>query len=464
MNFEVLDKTIRRQMRKRKTPGLALSIIKDNKVIYSKGFGARNLKQRLPMTPDTLIGIGSVTKSFTAFAIVKLEEMNRLSIEDSVSDYLDAEPFRSRPAIKIKHLLSHSSGIPTMDAANNSFHYAFDDFSRLYPAETREEFLAHMGDAADFIIYEPGEHFFYNNDCYTCLSYIIEDLTGGSFEAFIQETLLTPLQMQRAVMNQEAFDQDPDNNVMTGYMPDVKDGKPMVKPSAMPMGGAIQAPGGIYASMNEMLHYAECLLNRGEFRGQSLLKPESVAKLFAPQMATPYGRGDDPQYCLGWGLSGKTEQILHEVIGHGGGMLTSSSNFVMIPELNLGIVTAENASTGICPIVTDAVIAVLRGQEPEAVLEDLKIAQALEDIEGLYKSAHGMYQFRVYRENGVLRVDADIDDGAISFVLTMSDVDKLEFLLYSHRAENKSKVEFLRNAQSGKVEYVTYDRYLYRRV
>ena len=464
MNFETLDQTIRQQMRKRKTPGLALSIIKDDKVIYSKGFGARNLKQRLPMTPDTLIGIGSVTKSFTAFAIVKLEEMNRLSIEDSVSDYLDAEPFRSRPAIKIKHLLSHSSGIPTMDAANNSFHYAFDDFSRLYPAETREEFLAHMGDAADFIIYEPGEHFFYNNDCYTCLGYIIEDLTGGSFEAFIQDTLLTPLHMQRAVMTQEAFDQDPDNNVMTGYMPDVKDGKAMFKPSAMPMGGAIQAPGGLYASMNEMLHYAECLLNQGKFRGQTLLQPESAAKLFAPLMASPYGRGDNPHYCMGWGLSQATEQIPHPVIGHGGGMLTSSSNFVMIPELKLGIVAAENASTGICPVVTDAVIAVMRGQEPEAVLEDLKIAQALEDIEGLYKSAHGMYQFRVYRDNGVLKVDADIDDGVICFVMTMKDVDALEFLVYSHKAENKNKVKFLRNAQSGKVEHVTYDRYLYRRV
>ena len=464
MNIERLEKTIRQQMRKRKTPGLALSIIKDNTVIYSKGFGARNLKQHLPMTPDTLIGIGSVTKSFTAFAIIKLEEMNRLSIEDSVSDYLDAEPFRSRPAIKIKHLLSHSSGIPTMDAGNNSFHYAFDDFSRVFLAENREEFLAHMGDAADFIIYAPGEHFFYNNDCYTCLAYIIEDLTGDTFEAFIQETLLKPLRMDRAVMTQEALDQDPDNNVMTGYLPEIKDGKTMVKASAMPIGGTVQAPGGIYTSMNEMLHYAECLLNKGVFRGHSLLKPESVDTLFAPQMATPYARGDDPQYCLGWSRSGKTELIPHDVISHGGGLLTSSSNFVLVPELNLGIVVAENATTNICPVVSDAVIAVLRDQEPETVLEDLKIAQAFEDIEGLYQSAHGMYQFRVYRENGVLRVDADIDDGQISFVLVAQGIEQLEFVVYSHRADNKNKVKFLRNETSGKVEYVTYDRYLYRRV
>ena len=99
MNVELLEKTIRQQIRKRRTPGLALGVIKDHKVIYSKGFGLRKLKDHLPMTPDTLMSIGSVTKSFTAFAILKLEDMKRLSLEDSVADYLNVEPFRSRPAI-----------------------------------------------------------------------------------------------------------------------------------------------------------------------------------------------------------------------------------------------------------------------------------------------------------------------------------------------------------------------------
>ncbi|MDB9952245.1 beta-lactamase family protein [Porticoccaceae bacterium] len=464
MNFDALDTLIRQQMRKRKTPGLAIAVTKDDKVIYSKGFGARNLKQYLPMTADTLIGIGSVTKSFTAMAMVRLQEMGLLSIEDSVSKYLKVEPFTSRPEIKIKHMLSHSSGIPTMDGANNSFHYAFDDFSRVFPAESREDFLAHLGDAGDFIIYKPGEHFFYNNDCYTCLTFIVEDLTGKSFEAFLREVVLEPLAMKRAVMNQADFDNDPENNMMTGYLPDVKDGKPVVKASAMPMAGWIKAPGGIYASMNEMIHYAQCLLNSGAYGGQQVVEAASVTQLFAPQMATPYGRGDDPQYSLGWCRSGKTPQIPHEVIGHGGGMLTSSSNFVLVPELNLGIVVAENCSTGICPLVTDAVIATVLGDNPAEVIEDLRIAQAIDDIEGVYMSAHDMYSFRVYREGGVIKVDAEIDDGFESFTMVGCEIDKLVFSKYSLREDNKSRIEFLRNTGSGKVEYVTYDRYLYRRV
>ena len=73
MNLNNLDKTIRQLMRKRNTPGMAIGIIKDGETLYSKGFGCRNLKQQLPMTSDTLIGIGSITKSITAFAITWIQ-------------------------------------------------------------------------------------------------------------------------------------------------------------------------------------------------------------------------------------------------------------------------------------------------------------------------------------------------------------------------------------------------------
>ena len=107
MNLQHFDKIIRTQMRKRNTPGMAISIIKDNRTLYSKGFGARNLKQQEPMDADTLLGIGSITKSFTAFAIMQLQDRGQLSIEDSAAKYLNVEPFVSRPEIKIKHMLLH---------------------------------------------------------------------------------------------------------------------------------------------------------------------------------------------------------------------------------------------------------------------------------------------------------------------------------------------------------------------
>ena len=77
MNFTALDKTIRKIMRGKNTPGLALSLVHDGKLVYAKGFGSRNLKAYSPMDENTLIGIGSITKSFTAFAILKLQEAGK---------------------------------------------------------------------------------------------------------------------------------------------------------------------------------------------------------------------------------------------------------------------------------------------------------------------------------------------------------------------------------------------------
>ena len=250
---------------------------------------------------------------------------------------------------------------------------------------------------------------------------------------------------------------------MTGYRFENRDGTAHAMGSQVPIGGNVQAPGGIYTSMTEMANYAMCLLNSGEFKGQQLLSPESVAQLFAPQISTVYGRGSDPQYCLGWSKDDQTQQMPHTVIHHGGGMLTSSSHLMLIPELNLAVSVAENASTGLCATVADAVVANLLNQDPGAVIEDLKIMHALDTIEGTYKSPHNMYSLTLSRKNGMAWVDAQIDDGATSFALLAKDIDQLQFARYSLRADNKNLLTFVRNKTTGKIDYVTYDRYLYRR-
>ena len=469
MNTVKLEKTIRTLMRKRKTPGMAIAVCKDNETLYAKGFGARNLKQHQAMDADTLIGIGSITKSFTAFAIMKLQEMGRLSIEDSAAQYLNAEPFASRPEICIKHMLAHSTGIPSMDAGMLAFTYQFDDFSRIYPASNRADFLAHMADAEEFIFFKPGERFFYNNDMYTCLGFIVEAVTDISFEQFVQEQILEPLEMTRAVFTQQGLDSDGDNhnhnnnNTMTGYRFDTKDGRVVLKESAVPIDGYLQAPGGIYTSMNEMLNYAQCLLNKGTFKGRRVLSPESVATLFKGQIITPYGEGQNPEYSLGWTVENPTEQVPHVVIQHGGGMETSQSFLALVPDLNLGIAVAENASTAIAPLVTRMVIAEQLGQDHQQAIEDLRIVEALKAIEGTYQSPYEMYSLKVSRKGVVLQADLETDDGSFSFPLIPKDLDKLEFTTYSLRSDNKARVFFYRNSETQQVEFASYDRFMYKR-
>jgi CubicO group peptidase (beta-lactamase class C family) len=196
--FYQLEKIVRNYMRKYKVPGLAISIFQENQIVYSKGFGARDLEEFTPMTPQTLIGIGSITKSMTAFGIMKLVERGKLSLEDSVSKYLDFAPFTTHPDILIEHILSHSSGVPAADGGLASLFYTFRDYKKVYPATTKEDFIAHLGEPEDYIIFKPGKKFFYNNDMFTCLGFIIQELSGLSYPEFMQRELLDPLDMNSA--------------------------------------------------------------------------------------------------------------------------------------------------------------------------------------------------------------------------------------------------------------------------
>ena len=464
MDIDTLNQTIRQLMREKNTPGLAIAILKDGEAIYSQGFGCRQLKAQHPMTPDTLLGIGSITKSFTAFALLQLEEQGKLSLNDSVAQHLPVEPFASRPAIQLHHLLSHSSGIPSLDAGMLSFAYTFDDYTRIYPASLREDFLAHLADAADFIIHAPGEAFYYNNDMYTCLGFIIEQLTGQPFADYVSEHILKPLNMHRAVFTREAYEQDPEHNIMTGYLPDTQNGKPGLKESAMPMGEHLHAPGGISVSMNELLHYAQCLLNKGEYQGQRLLSEASVNKLFTGEIATPYGFTEQPRYALGWTVEAPTAERPYTLIHHGGGMGTSNSYLLLVPELNFAFAATENAGTGITPIIAKAALALTQDQDPQQAVEDLRIAKLRQELVGTYKTAYDLYSFTLSLNGAVLQVEVEIDDGTLHFPLTASDLDKLEFSVYSLRSINHNKVRFIRDPESGAVAYVSYDRYLYRRV
>ena len=459
-----LDKLIRTHMRKRHTPGMAISVLKDGQTLYSKGFGLRNLKQCQTMTADTLMGIGSISKSFAAFAVIKLQEMGKLSIEDSVADYLAFEPFLSRPEIKLKHLLSHSSGIPATEAGMLAFNYAFDNFSNIYPATHREDFIAHIADASDFIIFKPGEKFFYNNDMYTCLSFIVEQVSGMSFTDFVQQAILDPLGMTRSVYTQQGLDQDPNDNVMTGYRFESKNGKTAAKASDLPFGVYAPARGGLYTSMNEILKYAQCLINGGEYKGQRLLSPASVARLFKGLIPSPYGEGDKPTYALGWTVEPPTEQRPYTLMHHAGNLETSSAFFALIPELNLAVVAAENATTGITPLMVRAAIALVLDQVPQDELEPLQIDGALQEIQGMYKTAHDLYSLNIVIKGEVLQADFDDDDGCYSLSLTPKDLGSLNFDTYSLRSNNPRNLQFYRNKDSQKVEYAAYDRFLYRRV
>ncbi|MFX0036176.1 MAG: serine hydrolase domain-containing protein [Candidatus Hermodarchaeota archaeon] len=460
--FDQLHKIIARLMRKFKVPGLAISILHNGKSIYEKGFGARNLEENLPMTPNSLIGIGSISKSFTALLILKLREKGLLDLENSVSKYLEIEPFISHPDIHIAHLLSHSSGIPSVDAQWLPIAITYGDYKRIYPLSSFNDYIFHISETKSEIFFKPGEKFFYNNDMFTLLGMIIEKITGKTFEDVLKEAVLKPLEMTRATVNREQLENDPFKDYITGYIHKGSEEKLEFEKPKLPFSKYLQAPGGIYTSMHEMLNYAKCLLKKGFFNEKQIIKQESIQLLWTPKIQSPYGYGKDPKYCFGWV---REEDFLnHTLIHHGGGLGVSTSFFGLIPELNIAVSVAENDDSGISDIIGICALTIMLGENPEKVNEKLKILEIYEKIAGSYQSSLGLYKLDVTFKNFSIHIKVESDDGVFNFPLIIEDYEELIFLLFSTIPSSLQKVKFHQDFTTGKVIYVTYDRYLYHKL
>jgi CubicO group peptidase (beta-lactamase class C family) len=459
--FRVLEKVIRNYMRKYRIPGVSISIFQEDQIIYSKGFGARDLEEFLPMTPQTLIGIGSITKSITAFAIMKLVEQGKLSLEDSASEYLNFAPFSTHPNISIKHMLSHTTGVPSADAGLSSLFYIFDDYSRVFPATNYEDFIAHIGDPEDFIIFEAGEKFFYNNDMYTCLGFLISQISDYRYVDFVRQEVLEPLEMSRAFFTKDDFENDPLNNKITGYLTESKGDIIIPKKNPVPLYEYLNAPGGLYISTEEMMSYAQCLLQKGIYSSKRLLTENSIEALWTPVIPCVYGFGENPHYCLGWVKSNR--YLSTEIIHHGGGLGTSCAHFALVPEHKIGVMIGQNACSANPNIIIKAALSLLLGFDPMNEVEELKIENIISEIEGIYKSPHDLYNLKINLKKGILWADIEVDDGPMSYPIIVKDIENLDFVVCGVLPPIKQNIHFIRNFESNMVEFATFDRYLYRK-
>ncbi|MFA9437954.1 MAG: serine hydrolase domain-containing protein, partial [Candidatus Bathyarchaeota archaeon] len=117
-----VEHIVPKYMRDFKVPGLSVAVVKEGETIYSEGFGARDPQRNLPATPDTLYGIGSITKSFVAIAIMQLVEEGKLSVDDPVGQYIPFKLGLPGKPIKIHHFLTHSSGLPSLATSSVALH------------------------------------------------------------------------------------------------------------------------------------------------------------------------------------------------------------------------------------------------------------------------------------------------------------------------------------------------------
>ncbi|MFN3347188.1 MAG: serine hydrolase domain-containing protein, partial [Candidatus Bipolaricaulaceae bacterium] len=193
--YETLEEFVRERMRRTRLPGVSLALVRGDEVVYARGFGFRDLEKKLPATPATAYGIGSITKSFTALAILQLAEEGKLSLDDPVEKFL---PLKIRPfgePIRIWHLLTHTAGVPALAYAEAELRWEQGTGGRPLALATVEDFLAWLNGAADWVEARPGQRWFYLNEGYILLGGIMEKLSGLAYADYVRKRILGPLGM-----------------------------------------------------------------------------------------------------------------------------------------------------------------------------------------------------------------------------------------------------------------------------
>ena len=449
---EKLESMIATVMAQACIPGLSIAVVKDSQVVYARGFGARNVKENLPATPNTLFGIGSCTKSFTALAIMQLAEKGKLDIHDPVSKYVPFKLGSREEPITIHHLLTHSSGIPDLGVAEVLISRMAGIDEKWVPLASLEDFLLHINGASKEVAAEPGKRFFYFNSGYTLLGEIIERVAETPYEEYVRENILKPLKMERSTFLKEEFEKDPD--VMTPYLVETKNGTVTVTPSRHPFHKFIYAPGGLLSSVMELSNYLAANMNNGTFEEAKILSSSLLQEMQRIHIETDmfrsyYGSYGREGYGYGWAIA---EDFLgYKLVAHGGSTGVSSANLAFIPELRIGVAEASNIGRIPPPIVL-GILAFFMGKDPEKEIPFFQIEKKLNMLTGVYESYKGIVKLSVVKKGAMLYLESKekLMEMSLPLIPENDQIENLKFYAILAPGE-KTPVEFTVDP-SGKID------------
>jgi len=317
-DFAAIDRYVEEQMADGRIPGFALGIIRGDEVLYLKGYGVADEADR-PVTAQTAFQIASVSKTFTALALMQLKDEGKVDLDRPVSDYLTQldPPNPQYEEMTVRQLLNHTAGFDTQV----EYRVTFPEDSDISITELVGKFgtvsLAHA----------PGAKFEYNNAGYIVLGEVISQVSGLSYESYLQQNIFDPLEMHHSFTSMaRAKDDSPAVGYSTLF------GFPRVS-------GLTSAPGylpafGIFSSAEDLTHYMIAMLNGGVYKDRRILSEESVAEMLTPSAAqSPY-----INYGLGWYVTSGS-------FYHGGELTDFQAKVKVLPEDEWGIAFLLNTSS-----------------------------------------------------------------------------------------------------------------------
>ena len=300
------------------SPGMAFLAAKDGKIIYKGAKGMADMENNIPISTSTQFRIGSITKQFTAVAVLKLQEQGKLSIEDKLSKYLPDFPKANQ--VTLRQLLNHTSGIYNYTNAA--------DFIEGVTEPIKPQDMINKIQTYDYD-FESGSRWSYSNSGYFILGDIVEQVSGKTLSQFWQEHLFTPLDMKNTgvYVNGSAY-----INEALGYGHEKNETKRSLDWDMTHAGGA----GNIYSTVEDLFTWNEALFNGQVLSPESFADVTTKAKLNNDESVSVYGNSS---YGLGIGLS---ELFGKGVVSHSGGLHGFSAYLGRVPSENLTVVSLSN--------------------------------------------------------------------------------------------------------------------------
>jgi len=294
----------------------ALLVAKGGEIILSKGYGLANRGKNIPVTSQTIFTVGSITKQFTATAILKLRMMGRLDVNDPITKYFKDVP-EDKQKITLHHLLTHTAGFPGAIG---------DDFEPI----SRDEFIKLAMKTK--LLHQPGEKYRYSNVGYSLLGAIVEIVSGKSYEAFLHDHLFQPAGITKTGYLLPRWDRD---ELAHGYRGDRDWGTLLDKPWADD--GPywhLRANGGILSNVEDMYRWHLALL------GNKILSEEAKQALYTPYV--PEGEDAESYYGYGWAIFATPRNT--RLVAHNGGNTIFAADFLRYLDEDVVIIIMSNTA------------------------------------------------------------------------------------------------------------------------
>jgi len=296
-------------------PGASILVKKQGKVIWRKGYGLANLELNVPVEPDMIFRLGSITKQFTAVAVLMLAEEGKLSLQDEITKFLPDYPTQGRK-ITVEHLLTHTSGVKS-----------YTDLPEWLPLQRKD---MTVGEIIDLFKnqpteFAPGERWKYSNSGYILLGAIIEKASGKTYADFVEQRIFGPLGMKSTCY-------DSTSRIIRRRASGYAKGNAGFENAPYMSMSQPYAAGSLASSVDDLATWTESLL------AGKLVKKETLERAFTSYKLKD---GQDTKYGYGWCIS---DYEGHRLIEHGGGIHGFLSHALFFPEDQVFVAMLANST------------------------------------------------------------------------------------------------------------------------